>query len=65
METKIGSRCIGCLYFNQEMKEKEERRKKICMTSDNQGIHKSIICPVSGQEQRNAQWSVMCYMQDF
>lgn len=28
METKIGSRCIGCLYFNQEMKEKEERRKK-------------------------------------
>lgn len=35
------------------------------MTSDNQGIHKSIICPVSDQEQRNAQWSVMCYMQDF
>lgn len=28
METKIGSRYIGCLYFNQEMKEKEEKKKK-------------------------------------
>lgn len=42
METKISSGCIGCLHFDREPKEKEKKKRK-CVTSDNQGIHRSII----------------------
>jgi len=45
-EAKIGSGSVECLYFDHELKETEKKKKKkLCLTSDNQGIHRSIILP--------------------